>query len=98
MRLSNISIQNYRSITSAKEIPLEDYCIILGKNNEGKTNVLRAINLGMVTLLRGSQGGKVSPRIRIRNFYDFERDYPVSLKNNGKLYPTKLVLQFILTE
>ena len=39
MKINSISIANYRSITTVKELPLSDYSVILGKNNEGKTNI-----------------------------------------------------------
>lgn len=45
IRLKKIKIYNYKSI---KEINLEvdDYIVLVGKNNCGKTNILEAINLG----------------------------------------------------
>lgn len=50
MKINSISIANYRSITTVKELPLSDYSVILGKNNEGKTNILSAIKLAIVSL------------------------------------------------
>ncbi len=45
IKLKKIKIYNYKSL---KEINLEinDYLIIVGKNNSGKTSILEAINLG----------------------------------------------------
>ena len=99
MRLQNISIQNYRSITSVKSIPLEHYSIILGKNNEGKTNVLNAINLAMVTLKSKVVSNRSARLYReIREYgYDYERDYPVVLKGAPSSLPTKLTLKFELS-
>lgn len=99
MRLQNISIQNYRSITSVKSIPLENYSIILGKNNEGKTNVLNAINLAMVTLKSKVVSNRSARLYReIREYgYDYERDYPVVLKGVPSSLPTKLTLKFELS-
>ena len=96
MKLTSISIQNYRSITSVKSIPLENYCIILGKNNEGKTNVLNAINLAMVTL-KSMVSDTRSYRFykEFREYkYDYERDYPIILKDSKNFSPTKLILKF----
>lgn len=105
MRLKSISITNYRSITYAKSVILHDYSVILGKNNEGKTNVLNAINLAMTTLRMSVYQGHI---IDERNFielrqareylYNYQRDYPVSLQNDDKALPTKLVLRFILSD
>lgn len=44
MRIQNISIENYRSIKKCN-VFLNDKLILLGKNNEGKSNVLKAIQL-----------------------------------------------------
>lgn len=96
MKLSSISITNFRSITSVEKIPLENYCVIFGKNNEGKTNVLNAINLAMSTL--NLDYNDLLPYSVYREFsdhkYNFERDYPVSLQSSDQLYPTVLVLEF----
>lgn len=42
MRVNNIRIVNFRSLVNL-EFSINDYSVILGKNNEGKSNVLRAI-------------------------------------------------------
>ena len=47
MNLSYISITNYRSITGAYKIDMSNLTVLLGQNNEGKTNIIRAIKLGM---------------------------------------------------
>ena len=44
MRLERVHIQNYRSIKDAEFQPT-DLCALIGGNNCGKSNVLRAINL-----------------------------------------------------
>lgn len=49
MKISTIQIKNYRSIKDAK-IALCDLTVLLGKNNEGKSNLLRAINVAISTL------------------------------------------------
>lgn len=43
MRLTKISIQNYRSIKNAPNIGLEPLQALVGENNCGKSNILRAI-------------------------------------------------------
>ena len=47
MKLSYVSVSNYRSITDAYKIDLSNLTVLIGKNNEGKTNIIRAIKLGM---------------------------------------------------
>lgn len=47
MRLIEFSVRNYRSITSQVKVPLGDQTTLVGPNNEGKTNLLRAMALGM---------------------------------------------------
>ena len=44
MRIHTIKIDNYRSIKNAS-FNISDYTILVGKNNHGKTNVLRAIEV-----------------------------------------------------
>lgn len=44
MRISKVHIEHYRSI---KELTLEPnlYCVLIGENNTGKSNILRALNV-----------------------------------------------------
>lgn len=43
MRIGKIEFENYRSLTSRVSIDLNNIVILTGKNNEGKTNVIRAL-------------------------------------------------------
>lgn len=43
MLLSKISVQNYRSITAALDVRIESLQALVGENNAGKSNILRAI-------------------------------------------------------
>ena len=47
MRLSEFSVRNFRSITSQVRVSLGDQTTLVGPNNEGKSNLLRAMALGM---------------------------------------------------
>lgn len=47
MRLSSFSVVNYRSITNARKIQTNNMTVLVGKNNEGKSNILRALTLAM---------------------------------------------------
>ena len=50
MQLSYFTVQNYRSITDAYKLNMSELTVLLGKNNKGKTNIIRAIILGMRVL------------------------------------------------
>lgn len=87
MKLIVFSIKNYRSISKAYKLPLADYTVIVGPNNEGKSNILKGLGLAL-SLLTGSR----YPRFRrtrpmsnrndgIDRFdYDWERDFPINLQ------------------
>jgi len=47
MKLSDFSVVNYRSITTARKIKTNNMTVLVGKNNEGKSNILRALTLAM---------------------------------------------------
>ena len=51
MRLISFSVENYRSITKAKKIPLSSYSLLVGANNEGKSNILHALALAVDILM-----------------------------------------------
>ncbi len=59
MRLEQFSVQNFRSIEKAEKLPLGDFTVLLGPNNEGKSNILQAMVMGMQELSgkrRGTTG------------------------------------------
>lgn len=47
MRLTEVTVQNYRSITSQTKFAVDDMTTLVGPNNEGKSNLLRALAVGM---------------------------------------------------
>ena len=51
MRLVSFSVSNFRSITTAKKVPLSNYSILVGANNEGKSNILNALAIAMGVLV-----------------------------------------------
>ena len=98
MKLSSISISYYRSITEAYKISMSNMVVLIGKNNEGKTNIIKAIILGMSLL----EEVAISPRKRFtsKRFYDWKEDFPISLQNSKKLKNkvTKIRLDFLMSE
>jgi len=74
MKLVDLSVTNYRSITNAHKITLQNLTVLVGKNNEGKSNLLTALNVAMTTLLFHCRSRDTSlPYNRIRQLYNWER-------------------------
>ena len=102
MRLVSFSVQKYRSITKgARKIALGDYTVLLRPNNEGKSNVLHALNAAMDALRRYRQYSSVAAGVgRSRpaslESYQWDRDFPLQLK--GKSGTSDITLEFELTE
>ena len=46
MRIARVHIESYRSI---KELDFEPgiYCVVIGENNSGKSNILRALSIAL---------------------------------------------------
>ena len=108
MRLVSFTVQNYRSITDARRVGLEDYTVLLGPNNEGKSNILNALNLGMEairlfrpTSIHGPSGSRIEipsdPR-RAMETYDWKRDFPITLQEKFPQSSTLIGLDFELTD
>jgi len=91
MKIDRFSMKNYRSIVKKQNIDLKDLSIIIGPNNEGKSNILNAITSALLILTeyefyyqryrhRRRPTRKVYHMGRIndpRSFYDWTRDFPV---------------------
>ena len=105
MRLVNFSVTNFRSITAAHKIAISDTTVLIGKNNEGKSNVLKALFIAMNALQEHAAPGKFLPyraRIRYRSndesFYLWERDFPVNLQDRKIGNQSIFRLEFELNE
>jgi predicted ATP-dependent endonuclease of OLD family len=46
MRISRVHIEHFRSIRTLDLTP-SSYCVLIGENNSGKSNILRALNLAL---------------------------------------------------
>lgn len=101
MDIVNFSVTNFRSITSAYKIPISDITVLIGKNNEGKSNLLKALNIAMYVLRH--HGLKRSIRYSgysRRNedlFFNWERDFPISLQSRVKNIQSIFRLEFELS-
>lgn len=54
MRLSEVTVSNYRSIVKQTRFAVGDLTTLIGPNNEGKSNLLRALAIGMQLIERWS--------------------------------------------
>ena len=103
MKLVSFSVSNFRSITQAYKLPLGDYAVLVGPNNEGKSNLLRAIGIGLSLLSRGRyylprrHSLRYTYRETQRFDYDWGRDFPVGLQANKPEGRSQFTLEFSLT-
>jgi len=102
MRLVSFTVENYRSITKARRIGLGSSTVLIGPNNEGKSNILRALVTAMQILTQerliavGAKGMLRFPGMR--RIYEWERDYPVHLQDKNPEGNSVLLLEFELDE
>jgi predicted ATPase len=87
MELVSFSVTNYRSITKAYKLPIRRSTVLIGPNNEGKSNILRALvtTLEMLNRIGGFriQRGRLRSSERFSAFYEWQRDFPVSLQKKS---------------
>ena len=99
MRLEAFSVENFRSITQANKLPLSKSTVLIGPNNEGKSNILRALNAAMFVLTKSrtrSNGKRTA--IGLHRVYEWDRDFPYSLRKSKSNQQTKVTLEFVLNE
>lgn len=103
MQLVSFSVTNFRSITTAYKLPIRQSTILVGPNNEGKSNVLRAL-VTALELLRSFSGGRIS-RNRLRfslgsteALYRWEHDFPILLQAKKPDGESIFDLEFKLTD
>ncbi|WP_434686746.1 ATP-dependent nuclease [Pseudanabaena minima] len=102
MKLVNFSVTNFRSITTAHKIPISSTTVLIGKNNEGKSNILKALFITMKVLQEHAASRRVvGVRNRYRtdeSFYVWERDFPINLQNRKSGNQSIFRLEFELNE
>ncbi len=91
MKLISFSVTNYRSITTAHKIDLSNLTVLVGKNNEGKSNLLTALNTAMSVIMLNADNRPSTMylrRFRIRDRhnsgYEWERDFPLQFQNRKR--------------
>lgn len=80
MKLVKFSVTNYRSITKAHEISLQDLTVLVGRNNEGKSNFLTALNIAMNSIIEHSTFRPKQTINSRKNNYNWNRDFPIQYK------------------
>ena len=100
MKLLKFSVTNFRSITSAHKISLHNVTVLIGKNNEGKTNLLRALHAAMYVLQQHARPERLSNRFISPDSegYVWRRDFPIQLQNRKSSKQTIFKLEFFLNE
>lgn len=100
MRLSSFSVINYRSITNARKIQTKNMTVLVGKNNEGKSNILRALTLAMDIMKIYSSDPRSlrlsANYLKNRTRYIWEQDYPLSLQEQSPNGFSSIELDFEL--
>lgn len=98
MRLVSFSVTNFRSITDAHKIPIGDSTVLLGRNNEGKSNVLRALGIAMRALTaHAGEETHIYREFRETHAYFWPRDFPISLQGRKSGLESIFRLEFELT-
>ncbi|MBK9166489.1 MAG: AAA family ATPase [Bryobacterales bacterium] len=105
MKLTSITVEKYRSITRAHRVPISDMTVLVGPNNEGKSNILRALVAAMNVLTRGTtrqthgtlpaQKGRIPGGSRI---YDWDTDFPIHLQEKQPTGQSVIHLDFRLDD
>jgi putative ATP-dependent endonuclease of OLD family len=97
MKLVAFAVQNYRSIKATPPLKLSNFTVLVGPNNEGKSNLLSAL----VCALALTQEVRGVPRRMLltgRSSYVFRRDFPVALQGSSSAGPSKFTLEFELDD
>jgi len=96
MKLIEFSVTNFRSITKAHKIKLQDMTVLVGKNNEGKSNLLTALNVAMEAIIQHSQDDYRYVGPYRNRLYSWERDFPISLQKRKSGLESIFTLHFRL--
>ena len=100
VRATSISVSRYRSINDAAKVPLGDATVLIGRNNEGKSNFLRALQIAFYVIDANATNIGLS-RLRSSRYapYRWDRDFPVALKSKDRgRRDTTIRLALLLTD
>jgi len=101
VRLASFSLERFRSIVKAHKLRFGDLTILIGPNNEGKSNILRGLVTGMRILESAGRMTTVRGRFSVGSYredeYEWDRDFPVGLQSSLPDGKTVLDFEFELT-
>ena len=103
MKLKSIEIKNFRSIDRTTRIQLDPgLTVILGPNNEGKSNLLKAIAVAMECLKLLRQGMVVRRKdeywLRLPSeIYHWETDFPLAAQSKDPDGESTFSIEFLLS-
>jgi putative ATP-dependent endonuclease of OLD family len=107
MNLVALTLENYRSIRQSHRLLFGNrLTALIGPNNEGKSNIIRALIVALKGLARYESGlNKVtgegllrrSARSSPKSNYFWERDFPVAMQDEFPEGTTRFVVEFDLT-
>lgn len=112
MKLHKVTIKNYRSIRRKTILELTEFTSLIGPNNEGKTNILRALTIAFAVIhnwqrikensnsLEGTKARRFLEDLKIDSAIGLVSDYIYSRdypKNSKSKEPTEIELRFELT-
>lgn len=100
MKLRKFSVTDYRSITKAHKINVKQTTVLVGKNNEGKSNLLRALAIAMDIMIIYARDPRFAniPIRQLRGKYEWERDFPLSKQEDFPEGKSVLDLEFELSK
>ncbi|MEM1093227.1 MAG: ATP-binding protein [Bacteroidota bacterium] len=102
MQLTSFSASKYRSIIKAHRLPMSASTVLIGKNNEGKSNLLAGLSAAMEVVEQLARVRIIKGRIRgaslRRRRYNWERDFPVSLQDSAPNGESVFRLRFKLDQ
>jgi putative ATP-dependent endonuclease of the OLD family len=102
MKLRSFSVTNYRSITRTGKLSMGDFTVLVGPNNEGKSNILRALSIALQVVSVGQRLSFRNARSRLLlgrpvSSYDWEADFPSNLRDVKPGGKSRFELEFELT-
>ncbi|MDP0562005.1 MAG: ATP-binding protein [Candidatus Endonucleobacter sp. (ex Gigantidas childressi)] len=102
MKLIYFSVTNFRSITAAHKISLHETTVLIGRNNEGKSNILKGLDTAMYTLqTHAIEVRRTSSRFirrRDESSYCWKRDFPINFQSRKSGLQTIFKLEFTLSD
>ncbi len=102
MQLKKFITKNYRSISEANIENIGKYCVFVGPNNAGKSNLLRALMIALSLATEGTFPKGIRRRrtnsyayVYMGQGYDWDRDIPCSIKEKKDSHTVfKLTFEF----